>query len=166
MFFYKKRKKQWWPTRLSRVKRPRKSGMILYPILLFLIYGCETKKTEDNYLDRQDLTGTAWKMDYSMEIHEDTIFNHVPESWTRIKTFTANRFAFTGYDFAKKEVAGVGNGTYTLIDSMYIEKIEFHHRSDFNGTEFRGKLHFDSIYLYQTGKVGELTLKERWHRID
>jgi hypothetical protein len=60
----------------------------------------------------------------------------------------------------------MGGGSYTLKDSIYLENIEFHHRADFNGTKFTGKLYFDSLYLYQTGKVGELTLKERWHRID
>lgn len=60
----------------------------------------------------------------------------------------------------------MGAGTYSLEDSVYIENIEFHHRSDFNGTKFSGRLYFDSLYLYQIGQVGELRLEERWHRVD
>ncbi|MEM9647737.1 MAG: hypothetical protein AAF969_04595 [Bacteroidota bacterium] len=132
-----------------------------------MLWGCLSGETQrPKKTENQDLTGTSWKMDYSMEIHADTTYRHVPEHWVRIKTFTKNRFTFTGYDFSKKEVAGIGGGTYTLKDSIYTEHIEFHHRPDFNGTQFQGELYFDSLYLYQTGKVGELTLKERWHRID
>lgn len=134
------------------------------------ILGCSNeaiiRDSSSRYLTTQDLTGTAWEMDYSMEIHQDTIFRHVPEHWLRIKTFTKNRFVFTGYDFEEKEIAGIGGGGYLLVDSIYTEKIQFHHRADFNGMEFEGKLYFDSVYLYQSGKVGELTLTERWHRID
>lgn len=135
-----------------------------YFFILLIVLGCNGKPK--SYVELQDLKGTAWQMDYSMEIHKDTTFRHVPKHWLRIKTFTKNRFVFTGYDFEKKEIAGIGGGKYSLEDSIYIEYIEFHHRSDFNGTEFNGKLYFDSLYLYQTGKVGELTLEERWHRID
>lgn len=140
-------------------------------MLLVITYltGCKEpheNSQQSNYLTRQDLNGTVWQMDYSMEVHEDTTFRHVPEHWVRIKTFTRNRFVFTGYDFNQEEIAGIGAGTYTLEDSIYTEFIAFHHRSDFNGTTFSGKLHFDSLYLYQTGQVGELTLQERWHRID
>ena len=120
----------------------------------------------NDYLKAQDLSGTAWQMDYSMEIHGDTSFRHVPKHWLRIKTFTQERFTFTGYDFEQKEIAGMGGGTYSLTDSIYEEQIEFHHRSDFNGTRFQGQLYFDSLYLYQKGKVGELILEERWHRLD
>lgn len=144
---------------------------IPFVLLLWLALGCGDKSSSfieesDDYLQSQDLMGTAWKMDYSMEIHNDSSFRHVPKHWSRIKTFTKNRMVFTGYDFEKKEIAGIGGGTYSLKDSMYTENIEFHHRSDFNGTKFNGKLYFDSLYLYQLGKVGELTLEERWHRID
>ena len=142
--------------------------------LIFLAFlvaiGCQNELSKvdeaSDYLTYQNPSGTSWQMDYSMEIHEDTTFRHVPEHWLRIKTFTKNRFVFTGYDFERKEIAGMGGGTYSLVDSVYVENIEFHHRSDFNGTEFQGRLFFDSIFLYQTGKVGELTLEERWHRID
>ncbi|WP_347924309.1 hypothetical protein [Pontimicrobium sp. SW4] len=126
----------------------------------------DLKKDQQKYIQKQSLEGTVWQMDYSMEIKKDTTFHHVPKHWVRIKTFTKNRFTFTGYDFNKNEIAGMGGGTFTLKDSVYVEKIEFHHQSDFNGTEFKGTLYFDSLYLYQFGKVGELTLKERWHRID
>ncbi len=135
---------------------------------LIFFTACSTPEEvplKDRYT-MQDLNGTAWQMDYSMEIHEDTTFRHVPEHWLRIKTFTQNRFTFTGYDYSVPEIAGMGGGTYTLQDSIYVENIAFHHRADFNGTEFQGRLYFDSIYLYQIGTVGELTLKERWHRID
>ena len=147
-----------------------KSSFLIFCLLL-LLNTCntgksETKKVSDDYLKNQDLSGTVWKMDYSMEIHEDTVMRHVPEHWSRIKTFTKNRFTFTGYDFNAKEIAGMGGGTYSLKDSIYVENIEFHHRSDFNGTQFKGRIYFDSVYLFQEGKVGELTLKERWHRID
>lgn len=140
-------------------------------LLILLIGGCGQKtdfpiEIPPTYLQSQHLSGTSWQMDYSMEIHTDTVFRHVPKEWLRIKTFTQNRFSFTGYDFEKKAIAGMGGGTYSLIDSIYNENIEFHHRSDFNGTQFTGKLYFDSLYLYQSGKVGELTLEERWHRID
>lgn len=140
-------------------------------LVLLLTLGCNDKSgsfigKSKNYIENQNLTGTSWKMDYSMEIHTDTVFRHVPKQWLRIKTFTKSRFVFTGYDFEKKEIAGLGGGEYSLKDSIYVEKIEFHHRSDFNGTEFNGKLYFDSLYLYQIGEVGELTLEERWHRID
>ena len=140
-------------------------------LFFVVLLGCQLKKGEvvnnyENYIRIQNLEGTSWQMDFSMELHEDTTFRHVPKHWLRIKTFTKNRFVFTGYDFEKKEIAGMGGGTYSLEDSSYVEHIEFHHRSDFNGTQFTGNLYFDSLYLYQTGKVGELTLKERWHRID
>ncbi|SHG83604.1 hypothetical protein [Flagellimonas flava] len=142
-----------------------KVQLLVLSILMFL--GCHSKENpKPNSPEKQDLNGTSWKMDYSMEIHGDTTYRHVPEHWVRIKTFTKNRFTFTGYDFGKKEIAGIGGGTYTLKDSIYTEYIEFHHRSDFNGTQFQGELYIDSLYLYQTGKVGELTLTERWHRID
>ncbi len=124
------------------------------------------KTVQNDYIKAQDLSGTAWKMDYSMEIHTDTSIRHVPQHWLRIKTFTDNRFTFTGYDFKINEIAGIGGGTYSLKDAIYIEHIEFHHRSDFNGTQFTGRLFFDSSFLYQQGKVGELILEERWHRID
>lgn len=141
--------------------------MNFWAVALLILMGCgDNPDPKPDYLKRQDLTGTSWKMDYSMEIHEDTTYRHVPKHWVRIKTFTKNRFTFTGYDHDKKEIAGIGAGTYTLKDSIYTEYIEFHHRSDFNGTQFQGELHFDSLYLYQTGKVGELTLKERWQRLD
>lgn len=140
-------------------------------LLFIVLISCQLKEEDgydnfENYIQIQNPEGTSWQMDYSMEIHEDTTFRHVPKHWLRIKTFTNNRFVFTGYDFDKKEIAGMGGGTYSLEDSTYVEHIEFHHRSDFNGTEFEGRLYFDSLYLYQTGKVGELTLRERWHRID
>jgi len=139
-------------------------------LLLCICFACsQPMKQEDgadDYLRVQDLSGTAWQMDYSMEIHEDTSFRHVPKHWLRIKTFTQHRFTFTGYDFEQKEIAGMGGGKYSLTDSIYEEQIEFHHRSDFNGTTFQGQLYFDSLYLYQRGKVGELILEERWHRID
>ncbi|MEL6254312.1 MAG: hypothetical protein AAFR87_20055 [Bacteroidota bacterium] len=139
-------------------------------ILLLICLSCNEspipKIEKPNYLKAQELNGTAWQMDYSMEIHEDTSFRHVPKNWLRIKTFTQHRFTFTGYDFEQKEIAGMGGGTYSLRDSVYEEQIEFHHRSDFNGTNFTGQLYFDSLYLYQRGKVGELILEERWHRID
>lgn len=141
-----------------------------YVFLVVMLMACGRESTlvqeHKSYLALQQLNGTAWQMDYSMEIHEDTTFRHVPEHWLRIKTFTKNRFVFTGYDFNEKEIAGIGSGTYTLQDSLYMEHIEFHHRSDFNGTQFKGRLYFDSLYLYQFGEVGELKLEERWHRID
>ncbi len=141
----------------------------IFAMLLVLFMGCgQNKRTtlSTDWISSQNLTGTAWKMDYSMEVHDDTTFRHVPENWLRIKTFTKNRMVFTGYDFDSLKIAGIGGGTYRLIDSNYTEFVEFHHRSDFNGTEFSGRLYFDSIYLYQEGQIGELHLKERWHRID
>ena len=47
--------------------------------------------------------------------------SRVPKHWLRIKTFTKNRFVFTGYDFEQQEIAGMGGGTYTLTDSIYTE---------------------------------------------
>lgn len=143
----------------------------LFYLAFVLLMGCQLEKEidtnrADHYITTQNPAGTSWQMDYSMEIQEDTTFRHVPEHWHRIKTFTKNRFVFTGYDFEMKEIAGMGGGVYSLKDSTYVEQIEFHHRSDFNGTQFTGHLYFDSLYLYQTGTVGELTLQERWHRID
>ena len=139
-------------------------------ILLLVVWACtdpvEQQGEKPDYLREQKLQGTAWQMDYSMEIHEDTSYRHVPKHWLRIKTFTQNRFVFTGYDFEQKEIAGMGGGTYSLRDSIYEEQIEFHHRSDFNGSSFQGQLYFDSLYLYQRGQVGELILEERWHRLD
>lgn len=139
-------------------------------VLLLAMLSCkeplEQVVEKPDYLIAQKLAGTAWQMDYSMEIHEDTSFRHVPKHWLRVKTFTQNRFVFTGYDFEQKEIAGMGGGTYSLRDSIYEEQIEFHHRSDFNGTSFQGQLYFDSLFLYQRGKVGELILEERWHRLD
>ena len=146
------------------------SKLICMYLMIVLLNACnepiKKQAAAPNYLSTQDLSGTAWQMDYSMEIHEDTTLRHVPEHWLRIKTFTKNRFTFTGYDFEQLEIAGMGGGTYTLTDSLYEEQIAFHHRADFNGTTFQGRLYFDSLYLYQIGKVGELTLEERWHRID
>ena len=139
-------------------------------VLLLALLSCkeplEQAVEKPDYLIAQKLAGTAWQMDYSMEIHEDTSFRHVPKHWLRIKTFTQSRFVFTGYDFDQKEIAGIGGGTYSLRDSIYEEQIEFHHRSDFNGSSFQGQLYFDSLFLYQRGKVGELILEERWHRLD
>jgi len=147
-----------------------KNNLVLILFLLFFSFSCKRNTKNSNnklsYITLQDLTGTAWEMDYSMEILEDTTIRHVPKNWLRIKTFTKNRFTFTGYDFDSTKIAGIGGGTYTLVDSTYIENIEFHHNPNYNGNQFKGGLHFDSIYLYQTGKVGDLILEERWHRID
>lgn len=135
--------------------------------IVLLLASCQASENRDGeYLLTQDLSGSVWKMDYSMEIHEDTSYRHVPEHWSRIKTFTQNRFTFTGYDYSTNQIAGIGGGTYQLMDSIYTEDIEFHHESTFNGTRFQGRLYFDSLYLYQEGSVGDLVLKERWHRID
>ena len=139
-------------------------SILLSICLLAVLAACQDPASE--YEAPASLAGTAWQMEYSMEIHEDTSFRHVPEDWVRIKTFTRNRWTFTGYDFGKKEIAGIGGGTYSLVDGAYEEQIEFHHESAFNGTTFEGKLRFDSLYLYQIGTVGPYTLEERWKRID
>ncbi|MEO1448302.1 MAG: hypothetical protein AAFV07_02175, partial [Bacteroidota bacterium] len=73
-----------------------------------------------------------------MEVHEDTTFRHVPPGWLRIKTFSAHRFLFTGYDLDRKEIAGMGGGTYTWRDSVYVEEIEYHHAAQFIGKSFSG----------------------------
>lgn len=119
-----------------------------------------------NQPPQPDLTGTMWQLDYSMEIHQDTSFRHVPKAWLRIKSFSKHRFMFTGYDLDRKTFAGIGGGTYSWQDSSYREEIEYHHEARFIGGEFTGTLYLDSIYLYQRGRVGELLLEERWRRID
>jgi hypothetical protein len=133
---------------------------ILMVLLVSHFYSCNTNRK--NY----SLENTAWQMDYSMEIHSDTVFNHVPYSLKRIKMFTKNRWSFLGYDFAKKEPSGMGCGTYSLDGEDYTENIEFHYGSSFNGKKFTAKLKVDSLYLYQTGHVDSLVLEERWHRIN
>lgn len=139
-------------------------------ILLAALYGCNSNKEPSSIIssinEGYPLNGTAWQMDYSREIQSGSSFNHVQPSLKRIKMFTKNRWAFLGYDFDKKEIAGMGSGTYTLIGDDYTENIEFHYASTFNGKKFTAKLKFDSLYLYQTGQIDSLVLEERWHRID
>ncbi len=130
-------------------------------ILLIVFYGCNSNSNSragNNITSNEiyPLNGTAWQMDYSKEIQSDTSFNHIPPSLKRIKMFTKNRWVFLGYDFAKKEVAGMGSGTYTLSGNDYTENIEFHYASSLNGKKFTAKLRFDSLYLYQTGQVDSL----------
>ncbi len=56
-----------------------------------------------------------------------------------------------GYDFAKKEVAGMASATYTLSGNDYTQNSDFHYANCLNGKKFTAKLRFDSMYLYQTG---------------
>lgn len=112
------------------------------------------------------LVGTVWQMDYSREVNGDSTISHVPEHWLRIKTFTKNRWSFTGYDFQGDSIAGMGGGTYQLDGKDYKEYIEFHHHAPFKGKVFKAELTYDSLYLYQRGQVDSLILEERWHRID
>lgn len=60
-------------------------GMYLFSWLLLFLVSCQAESTN---CPPQGLAGTAWQMEYSMEIHDDTSFRHVPEGWVRMKTFT------------------------------------------------------------------------------
>lgn len=144
--------------------------MIIGSCIVFCFVSCIQKNSNDSgNVNMQEnystLAGTAWQMDYSREIGTDSIFDHVPPNLIRMKMFTKNHWVFVGYDLDKKEPAGMGQGTYTLDNDDYTENIQFHYHSDFNNKQFKAKLSFDSLYLYQRGKVDSLELEERWHRL-
>lgn len=136
-------------------------------LFILLLASCTSSPGTDKNNDALlPLAGSSWLLVYSYEAGDDTVFHHVPPSEKRIKTFTQNRFVFTGYDFDSSKITGMGGGIYRLKDSMYEEEIEFHHHTAFNGKKFQAVLRFDNDFLYQKGIVDSLRLEEKWRRID
>ena len=83
-----------------------------------------------------------------------------------MKLLTGNRFQWIAYNTETKEFFGTGGGSYTAVDGVYTERIEFFSRDDKRvGAELSFEYHVDGDEWHHRGKssAGE-PMYEIWSR--
>lgn len=120
-----------------------------------MLSGCRTKQTG------MPVQGT-WELISATTIEQDSSFSTFDAGHKMIKIINATHFAFLNHalDRAKNATTSfsAGGGTYTLVDSLYTENLEYFNDKEWENTKFQFvvKIIGDTLIQKGTEKVDKL----------
>lgn len=124
--------------------------------LLFALYACDNKQT------RMPIVGT-WELISATTTEKDTNFSTFDGRNRFIKIINPTHFAFLNHSLRAKGDSSTGTftaggGTYTLVDSVYTERLEYYTDRQWENNKFDFILTLTGDTLTQKGveKVDKL----------
>jgi hypothetical protein len=133
---------------------------IVFALIIASLLSCEVKK-EIKTTTRSPIVGT-WRLIKGILIEKnDTVTTDYTQNVSFIKIINDTHFAFLQHDLEKgKGAAPVfvsGGGSYSLMDSLYTEHLEYCSDRAWEGNEFKFTVKISNDTLTQTGieKIAE-----------
>jgi hypothetical protein len=128
---------------------------IIYCFLLIVFVVACNSKPLDNNTNQIPLEGT-WKLLSGTLIEKgDTIVTDYTKSVSFIKIINKTHFSFLKHDLNKGKDStasfDAGGGTYTLVDSVYTENLDFCNARDWEGNAFKFTVTIHNDTLIQKG---------------
>lgn len=125
-------------------------------VITVSLFSCETTPEQPETRSSQAPVVGTWKLLTGTLIENgDTVVTDYTKNVSFIKIINDTHFAFTQHDLAKgKDSAAVfssGAGTYSLKDSLYIERLEYCSAREWEGNEFTFTININNDTLTQSG---------------
>ena len=136
--------------------KPIATLLQLFLLLFFAaLISCELKTARDASQTNLPILGT-WKLISGTLIAKgDTTTADYTKNVSFIKIINATHFAFLHHDLTKGKdsipVFSSGGGTYSLMDSVYTEHLEYCSDRNWEGNDFKFTISLKNDTLIQTG---------------
>ena len=123
-------------------------------IVIVLVVACNSKPLENN-TNQIQLEGT-WKLLSGTLIEKgDTVVTDYTKAVSFIKIINRTHFSFLKHDLNKGKDStasfDAGGGTYTLVDSVYTENLDFCNARNWEGNAFKFTVTIHNDTLIQKG---------------
>jgi hypothetical protein len=101
----------------------------LSALFLIAIFGCapnEPKEVETNTLLSDNILLGSWQLiSFLPDEGDSSKWQQYPSTILYQKHITPTHFTWFKFDTAKDQLLGIGGGTYTIVDDVYTENIDF-----------------------------------------